>query len=104
LWQVTDIRDKACIWDKTFLYEKGQKTDVGVRSYRTEFVQHCSAGENIVPSDTFYAYGWGGQYIVVIPSLDVVVVQLGFDEEDYPLNFTKPVWRDLISAFRAPAA
>jgi CubicO group peptidase (beta-lactamase class C family) len=80
------------------------KSDAAERRYQTKFVQHGFAGEEIVPRDTFYAYGWGGQYIVVIPSLDVVVVQLGSDKEDDPINYTKPMWRDLISAFSAPAA
>ena len=39
-------------------------------------LNHGNDNARQVPPDTFYAYGGGGQFAVVIPSLDIVVVSL----------------------------
>ena len=34
-----------------------------------------------IPADTFAAFGNRGQYLVIIPSLDMVIVRRGYDSE-----------------------
>ena len=34
-----------------------------------------------LPQDTFYAQGFKGQYLIIIPSRDLVLVRLGFDQK-----------------------
>eukprot|EP00937_MAST-01D_sp_MAST-1D-sp2_P003125 g3125.t1 len=44
--------------------------------WRKDLNAGTSLSARRVPSDTFYAYGGGGQFAVVVPSLDLVVVSL----------------------------
>ena len=36
----------------------------------------ANSSKHVVPSDTYYAYGGGGQFVVMIPSLNIVVASL----------------------------
>lgn len=42
------------------------------------------AGWAGVPADAYYAFGGGGQFVIVIPSLDLVVVRMGNGPNPYP--------------------
>jgi CubicO group peptidase (beta-lactamase class C family) len=44
--------------------------------WRKDLNHGIPPGQRRVPADTFYAYGGGGQFAVVVPSLDLVVVSL----------------------------
>jgi len=51
------------------------------------------------PRDTFFARGFMGQYIVIVPSLDLVVVRLGPSQvEGDDVRFMDAVMRDAVAA------
>ena len=51
-----------------------------------------------VPADAFAAFGNRGQYLVIIPSLDLVIVRRGYDTSSGRFDiaaFTRDIVRDL---------
>ena len=51
-----------------------------------------------VPSDTYAGVGNRGQYLVIIPSLDMVIVRRGFDTADGGRFDVAAFTRDVIAA------
>jgi hypothetical protein len=52
------------------------------------------------PEDMFYAFGGHGQFIVVIPSLDTIIVRLGHDSEHSDVTLLPKMVRMITSAFK----
>ena len=51
------------------------------------------------PRDTFFARGFMGQYIVIVPSLDLVVVRLGPSQvAGDDVRFMDGIMRDAVAA------
>ena len=46
--------------------------------YSNKFWMPYPAFTRGLPKDTYYAAGFGGQYILIIPSKDIIVVRLGY--------------------------
>jgi CubicO group peptidase (beta-lactamase class C family) len=55
-----------------------------------------------LPADLFYASGYEGQYVVVFPSQDVVVVRLGQSEPEAAFDLEEFL-RAVLAALRPPA-
>ena len=55
-----------------------------------------------LPPDLFYASGYEGQYVVVLPSHDLVVVRLGQSEPEQAFDL-EAFLRAVLAAFRTPA-
>ena len=51
-----------------------------------------------VPADTYAGFGNRGQYLVIIPSLDMVIVRRGFDTADGGRFDVAAFTRDVIAA------
>ncbi len=72
------------------------RSDPGSFGYGASFwLMDRSAG---VPSDTFAGFGNRGQYMVIIPSLDVVIVRRGYDVADGERFDIAGFTRDVLSA------
>jgi CubicO group peptidase (beta-lactamase class C family) len=56
--------------------------------YSNQFWMPYPAFTRGLPKDTYYAAGFGGQYILIIPSKDMIVVRLGetYVEDDKVLE------------------
>lgn len=92
------------VWESKRLLPEGWREYVtkhtpesGDNSYGAGFwtVEHSALSG--LPSDTFYANGFQGQYVIVVPSHSLVVVRLG---ASHGLDGTWQLLKDLISAVK----
>tara|TARA_R110002033_G_scaffold9794_12_gene32068 strand:- start:86 stop:1147 length:1062 start_codon:yes stop_codon:yes gene_type:complete len=60
----------------------------------TFWLMNQSAG---IPKDTFAGFGNRGQYLVIIPSLDIVIVRRGYDTSDNQFDI-ESFTRDIVAA------
>jgi CubicO group peptidase (beta-lactamase class C family) len=55
-----------------------------------------------VPEDAYYAFGGYGQFVVVIPSLDLVIVRLGHKSGQSDIHFLPEMTRRVVEAVITP--
>lgn len=86
LWQGEQILPKE--WIK---YSSNPSPQAPDKIYAAQFWHTESDSPHEIPSDLYYAQGYDGQRIIIIPSKDIVIVRLG------QTHFNNFEWNDFIS-------
>ncbi len=91
----TKLESPLAEWQNGIGYVAKHTPESGDNSYGADFwiIEHSTLTS--LPHDTFYANGFQGQYVIVVPSHSLVVVRLG---ASHGPDDTWQLLKDLISA------